>query len=77
MGLKRIMKQHWEIQFGLTDDDCRSINVICEEEDLDTICAALVRYDEKRRGEPVACAAYLNGDASFKRIPDHPYCDIM
>ncbi len=69
-------KKEWTIQYGTTDYDCKRVGVICNEEDLKVICAALVRYDEKRRGERIACAAYL-GEASFKNYPDYSYCDCM
>lgn len=68
--------KEWTIQYGLGDHDCERVKVICKEEDLRTICMALVRYDEKRRGRPIACCAYL-GEASFWNYPDYQYCDCM
>lgn len=68
--------KEWTIQYGTTDYDCERVKVICKEEDLKIICRALVRYDEKRRGEPIACAAYL-GEASFRNYPDYSFCDCM
>ena len=73
---KNSEKKEWTIQYGLTDCDCKRVKVICKEEDLEIICAALVRYDEKRRQRPIACCAYL-GEASFRNYPDYGYCDYM
>lgn len=70
-------KAHWEIQYGFTDDDSHSVNVICTEDELQTICAALTRYDESVRQSPIACCAYKGGNASFNREPDYCYCDCM
>lgn len=70
-------KQHWQIQYGLTDNDSERVDVICSEDDLPIICAALTRYDEKVRNRPIACTAYKGGGASFRRTPDYQYCDCM
>ena len=72
-------KKHWQIQYGLTDYDCKKVDVICNKEELPIICGALVRYDEKRRNRPIACVAKKGSGVSFSRYEDfdYQYCDCM
>lgn len=72
-----ITREHWQIQYGLKDDDCTRVDVVCSKDELPVICGALVRYDEQKRGRSIACAAYKGGGASFCRMPDYLYCDCM
>ena len=73
MENKRI---YWQIQYGLTDYDCKKADVICSEEELPIICGALVRYDEARRKRPIACVARKGSGVSFREY-DYGYCDCM
>lgn len=70
-------REYYQIQCGLSDSDCTRVNVICSEDELSDICAALVRYDRMIRNRPVACTAYKGGGASFRTSPDYTYCDCM
>lgn len=72
-------REHWQIQYGTTNYDCERVDVICNEEELPIICAALVRYDERKRGEPIACVAKKGSGVSFSRYEDfdYQYCDCM
>ena len=70
-------REHWQIQYGPTDYDCEKVDVICNEEELEIICAALTRYDEKIRRRPIACVAQKGGNASFRQQSDYLYCDCM
>ena len=70
------MKEHWQIQYGCTNYDCKRVNVICTEEELSIICGALVRYDEKERGRPIACVAKKGSGVSFNNF-DYCECECM
>jgi hypothetical protein len=70
------MREEWQIQYGTTNYDCEKVNVICSKEELPIICGALVRYDEKQRGEPIACVAKKGNGVSFNNF-DYSYCDCM
>lgn len=71
-------KKHYEIQCGLTDWDCTRVNVVATKSELDTICEAIVRYESKLNYKrPVACVAYPDGNASFRRYGGIIFCDCM
>ena len=73
-----LKREHWQIQYGTTNYDCEKVDVICNEEELPIICAALVRYDEKIRRENIACVAKRGGGVSFSfGGSDYQYCDCM
>lgn len=70
--------KHYQIQYGLTDYDSEKVDVIATEEELKTICSALVRYARKYIYErPIACVAYPDGNASFRRSDGIVFCDCM
>ena len=69
-------RMYWQIQYGLTDSDCNRVDVICSEEELPTICGALVRYDEAIRKRPIACVA-RKGSGVTANDWDYMYCDCM
>lgn len=74
----RTEREHYEIQYGWTDSDSYRVNVIANKYELDAICASLVRYARKYLYDgPIACVAYPNGGASFKRYDGFCYCDCM
>lgn len=71
-------KKHYEIQYGYTQSNSERVNVIADEDELDTICAALIRYARRYiYDSPIACVAYPNGGASFRRSDGIVYCDCM
>lgn len=72
-------REHWQIQYGCSNYDSNRVDVICNEEELPIICAALVRYDEKERDRPIACVAKKGNGVSFSRYEDfdYQYCDCM
>jgi hypothetical protein len=69
-------REHWQIQYGLTNYDCERVDVICSEEELPIICGALVRYDERQRCRPIACVAKKGRGVSCNDF-DYLYCDCM
>lgn len=70
------MREHWQIQYGLTNYDCERVDVICSEEELPIICGALVRYDVRQRQRPIACVAKKVCGVNFNDF-DYLYCDCM
>lgn len=71
-------RKHYEIQYGYTDYNSYRTNVVANKEELDIICAALVRYARNYLYDsPIACVAYPNGGASFRRSDGIVYCDCM
>lgn len=75
----RTERKHYEIQYGWTDSDSHRVNVIANEDEVKVVCAALERYARKYlyNNEPIACVAYPNGGASFKRYDGFCYCDCI
>lgn len=69
-------QEHWQIQYGLSDDDCKKVDVICTEAELAAVCWSLERYDAYRRGRPVACVAKRGCGVSFRNF-DYMCCDCM
>ena len=67
---------YWQIQYGLSDIDCKRVDVICSEKELPTICGALVRYDRTIRKRPIACVAKKGSGVSFRDF-DYQCCDCM
>ena len=69
-------REHWQIQYGYTNYDCNRVDVICNEEELPIVCAALVRYDEYKRSGNIACVAKKGDGVNFSNF-DYCYCDCM
>ena len=67
---------HWQILYGRTNQDSQILDVICTENELDTICAAVVAYDQMKRRRPVACVVKQGNGVSFNNY-DYMYCDCM
>jgi hypothetical protein len=71
--------EKFTIVYGLTDNDCKKVDVCCEEKQLETICEALYNYGRHYVWHrPIACTAYREGKvASFKNEYDYMYADCM
>lgn len=69
-------REHWQIQYGLGNNDCERVDVVCNEEELPIICGALVRYDEAKRNRPISCVAKKGNGVSSSHF-DYMYCDCM
>lgn len=68
----------WTIQYGLTDDNCKKVSVVCTTEELATICGGLVKYGQSRIWHrPIACVAFIGESATFHKTPDFMFCDCM
>lgn len=78
MANEKKVKELWQIQYGLTDSDCERVDVICSEDDVYTIGAALARAGERLIWHrPIACCAFKGGNASFHRYDGVTICDCM
>lgn len=69
-------RNSYQVLYGLNDCDCTKVDVICTEDELSTICDALVRADSKKRRCPICCVAKKDGNVSCRNF-DLKFYDCM